>query len=389
MKVKVTRDNVKITEDKAPNSGSYKESKVEFDLSSDYDGLVNKAVFFSVDNQTNRKIMNINDGVCDYPAEVLNEAGDYFIGVYGFEVENEELKLRLSPEPQKFTVKNGSYVEGMEDGSEITPSQFEQYCAEMERLAREVEDAIAEAENLDIDIDKQNGETTITITRQDGTTKSETVLDGEKGDKGDKGDKGEQGIQGVQGIQGEKGDKGDKGDKGEPGAIKWLVVNELPQTGRDDTLYFVPKQDTEISDLYDEYAWVNNAWELLGEKRIVIDLSDYYTKQEVNNLLDNKADAEDIPDLTNYVKNTDYATSSKGGVIKILDTNGTYLQGSGAIACGTYTYSNYQNQGGQTFIGKATLENVITGKQLTDKTYVDGLVGDISSAIDLINGESL
>ena len=365
MKVKVTRNNVIITETKSPNSGSYKESHVEFDLSSDYDGLVNKAVFFSVDNQTNRKIMNINAGVCDYPAEVLNEAGDYFIGVYGFEVENEELKLRLSPEPQKFTVKNGSYVEGMEDGSEITPSQFEQYCAEMERLAREVEDAIAEAENLDIDIDKQNGETTITITRQDGTTKSETVLDGEKGDKGDKGDKGEQGIQGVQGIQGEKGDKGDKGDKGEPGAIKWLVVNELPQTGRDDTLYFVPKQDTEISDLYDEYAWVNNAWELLGEKRIVIDLTD-------------------------YVKNTDYASNAQAGVIKISPTYmATQLSSGGSLQTVIKTYSQYQDLSDNAYIGKGTLENVITGKELVNKTYVDGLVGDISSAIDLINGESL
>lgn len=92
-------------------------------------------------------------------------------------------------------------------------------------------------------------------------------------------------------------------------------------------------------------------------------------------------------DLTNYVKNTDYATNNVGGVIKVLSTNGTYLQGSGAIACGTFTYSNYQNQGGQTFIGKATLENVITGKDLTTKSYVDGLVGDIDSVLDAINGE--
>lgn len=33
------------------------------------------------------------------------------------------------------------------------------------------------------------------------------------------------------------------------------------------------------------------------------------------------------------------------------------------------------------------LENVITGKDLTTKTYVDGLVGDIDTALDTINGE--
>ena len=361
MKVKVTRNNVIITETKSPNSGSYKESKVEFDLSSDYDELVNKAVFFSVDNQTNRKIMNINDGVCDYPAEVLKDAGDYFIGVYGFEVENEELKLRLSPEPQKFTVKNGSYVEGMEDGSEITPSQFEQYCAEMERLAREVEESLEGIDNIDISGQKVGKITTITITRKDGTNYDVEVLDGEKGDKG---------------------------DKGEPGAIKLLVVNELPQTGRDDALYLVPKQDTEISDLYDEYVWVNNAWEFLGEKRIVIDLSDYYTKQETNALLDGKADTSDIPDLTDYVKNTDYATGSVGGVVKVSNTYGAGLS-NGTIYARNLNFQQYESALNEVFIGKKTLENVIEGKQLTDKTYVDGLVGDISSAIDLINGESV
>jgi len=307
MKVKVTRNNVIITEIKSPNSGSYKESKVEFDLSSDYDGLVNKAVFFSVDNQTNRKIMNINDGVCDYPAEVLKDAGDYFIGVYGFEVENEELKLRLSPEPQKFTVKNGSYVEGMEDGSEITPSQFEQYCAEMERLAREVEESLEGIDNINISGQKVGKITTITITKKDGTNYDVEVLDGEKGEKG---------------------------DKGEPGAIKLLVVNELPQTGRDDALYLVPKQDTEISDLYDEYVWVNNAWEFLGEKQINIDLSDYYTKQETNALLDGKADTSDIPDVSNFITK---------------DVNNL-----------TYYYN---------------------------KTYIDNLAGDINTALDSINGE--
>ena len=39
------------------------------------------------------------------------------------------------------------------------------------------------------------------------------------------------------------------------------------------------------------------------------------------------------------------------------------------------------------FISKGTLENVITGKELVNKTYVDDLVGDINSALDSINGE--
>ena len=166
-----------------------------------------------------------------------------------------------------------------------------------------------------------------------------------KGDKGDKGDTGEQGPQGEQGIQGIQGEKGEKGDKGEPGAIKLLIVNQLPQTGRDDTLYFVPKQSAETSDLYDEYVWINGAWELLGEKQITIDLSDYYTKQETNTLLNGKVDnstlnnyalKNEIPDVSNFITK---------------DVN---------------NLTNYY-----------------------DKTYINGVVGDISNAIDLINGESV
>ena len=384
MKVKVTRNNVIITETKSPNSGSYKESHVEFDLSSDYDELVNKAVFFSVDNQTNRKIMNINDGVCDYPAELLNEAGDYFIGVYGFEVENEELKLRLSPEPQKFTVKNGSYVEGMEEGSEITPTQFEQYCAEMERLAREVEESLEGIDNIDISGQKVGKITTITITKKDGTTEEFELEDGMGLDY----------IWNGTSLGIKREDEQNytyvdlKGEKGEPGAIKMRIVQELPQTGSDDTIYLVPLASPESQENnYAEYIYINGNWELLGKIGIHVDLSDYYTKQETNALLDGKADTSDIPDLTDYVKNTDYATSSKGGVVKV--GRGSNILPDGTIYANVYNYSGYNSADNSFFISKGTLENVIAGKELTDKTYVDGLVGDISSAIDLINGESV
>ena len=125
-------------------------------------------------------------------------------------------------------------------------------------------------------------------------------------------------------------------------------------------MYFVPKQDTETSDLYDEYIWLDNQWELVGERQIEVDLTD-------------------------YVKNTDYATASKGGVLKI--TNSFNVDGNGFAGCLVRTYNDYNNLGNYNFISKGTLENVITGKDLTTKAYVDGLVGDISSVIDAINGE--
>lgn len=141
------------------------------------------------------------------------------------------------------------------------------------------------------------------------------------------------------------------------------------------------KQDTLVSG--ENIKTLNNE-SLLGSGNIEIevDLSDYYTKEEtyskeeVNNL---------IPDLTEYVKNTDYARTSKAGVIKSgyyglqVDSN------NGKAYCDTYTYANYGNVENQRFISKGTLENVITGKELVNKTYVDNLVGDIETILTTLD----
>ena len=91
-------------------------------------------------------------------------------------------------------------------------------------------------------------------------------------------------------------------------------------------------------------------------------------------------------DLTNYVTFTDYASSSTAGVIL---TNSSMATGTsnGLLFSNIKTYQEYQSAGNNMFVGKGTLENVITGKDLTTKSYVDGLVGDIATALDTIQGE--
>ena len=70
------------------------------------------------------------------------------------------------------------------------------------------------------------------------------------------------------------------------------VVQTLPATGEAHTLYFVPSADPKTQNIYDEYLYANNAWEQVGST--AVDMSDYYTKTQVDNLLVNKAEIVEI-----------------------------------------------------------------------------------------------
>lgn len=98
--------------------------------------------------------------------------------------------------------------------------------------------------------------------------------------------------------------KGDKGDRGEPGAIKFIVVYELPATGDPDAIYLLSMKDGTADNFYNEYIFVNGYWECIGS-----------TSVDVN--------------LDSYVKHTDYATYSKGGAVKV--GAGLYITGDGAL----------------------------------------------------------
>ena len=95
----------------------------------------------------------------------------------------------------------------------------------------------------------------------------------------------------------------------------------------------------------------------------------------------------DLSDNTNYVKFTDYANSNTGGVIKVSTPIGTDINGAGVVYATSINYNSYSSASNNLFVSKGTLENVITGKDLTTKSYVDGLVGDVGTLVDAINGE--
>lgn len=66
--------------------------------------------------------------------------------------------------------------------------------------------------------------------------------------------------------------------------ITYEVVQTLPTTGVAKKIYLVPKSTTATGNVYDEYMWINNAWEKIGDTQV---------------------------DLSNYVQKTDYVTNSE------------------------------------------------------------------------------
>lgn len=65
------------------------------------------------------------------------------------------------------------------------------------------------------------------------------------------------------------------------------IVNSLPATGDNNTIYMVLDPKASSPDIYDEWLWVNGAYEHIGSTRV--DLTDYYNKTQVDMALSNKA----------------------------------------------------------------------------------------------------
>lgn len=96
-------------------------------IGDEWDGLIKKAVF-------NGKETAINDNVCIIPEETTAETGNIELGVYGYKLENDELKLRLSPYPSVMCVINGSFDKAISEAQAATPTEYEKQVANMQAI---------------------------------------------------------------------------------------------------------------------------------------------------------------------------------------------------------------------------------------------------------------
>ena len=194
MKLIVNPHKISI-ETKLVNEKEINITKCYFEFAEEITNDFVKEAYFTLEDKTYKEIIVNNE--CSIPYEVIEEKGQVEIGVVAYLLENEEYIKRYNPSPVYFNTLDGSLKEQYENSEEVTPSDKEQIEQALQDGLNNIDEAIQNAENLDIDINKQDNETTITITKQDGTTKSEQVFDGEKGQDGEKGADGYTPIKGV------------------------------------------------------------------------------------------------------------------------------------------------------------------------------------------------
>ena len=86
--------------------------------------------------------------------------------------------------------------------------------------------------------------------------------------------------------------------------INFEVVGELPVSGEANKIYLVPNAEQGEKNVKDEYIWVDDKWEMIGSTQI--DLTNYYTKNEVDTKLSTKLDLSTYnSDKENFVLKID------------------------------------------------------------------------------------
>lgn len=323
--------------------------------------------------QNNEIILASYDEENEEYKSIFTEAGTY---VYEISLYDGDSKLTSASD--KLKVKQ----EQVEIGDEIAEPYlpvFDELINQVTTSLNSMDEALEEVDNLNISAERVSDGVEISITDKEGQTTTEKVNDGAKGDKGDAGDDyiitpadynsianivkqdiviptktsdltNDSGfITNVVNnltnyyLKSQTYTKEEVNNLiGQISSLRLEKVNVLPQTGQNGVVYLVPNAEQEEQNIFNEYIWIDNDWELIGSTKIDLTgyatetwvnaqiadflteseitnlvntaLANYYTKGQIDSLLSDKVDSDVLDD---YVRNTDYATGNTGGVVKV------------------------------------------------------------------------
>ena len=190
--------------------------------------------------------------------------------------------------------------------------------------------------------------------------------------------------------------RGEKGEQGEPATdmdIHICSTSEYDSETRiptitnpdDKTFYLVPTEDGTSPDLFTEWVYVNNTWEIFGS--VAIDLSNYLTDVQINGVSIVTDGVAEMPIATyenvGVLKPDNYSLGIKNDKLSIKDRPLIYYKkadAATAVVCSSQHIS--------TFYGLAKAAGDTTQSQSSNAvgTYTDEAKSAIS---DMLNGAIL
>lgn len=337
MKIIVTKDTVKIEEFDLVHEGEHKVNKCSFSFSEEYTKeLVKKAIFTSQNSSVEVAIIN---NECDIPTEILRARNIVLLGVYAYKVTEDKLDLRYSPSPDAFKVNDGSYIEGASDSEEITPSQFEQYMQALNDGLNKVEKS---------------------LTKMDEATSSANDLVNDINQKLENGD-----FIGPQGTQGIPGKDGIDGINGQDGVGITTITSGQSTVEEDKTITPITVTKTDGSsqnfnvEAKNGIDGQNGKDGTNGQDGLTPSIGENgnWFIGDTDTGKPSRGEVGPSPDLSDYVKNTDYANGITGGTVK--SANQFFVTSSnGYVYSGEVSKDAYKSIGNSSFISKGTLENI-------------------------------
>lgn len=366
MNINVTTKNVTIDSENL-NKGEYNIRECNFTFSEEYDGLVCKALF-TVSKTKLTYEQSIVNNKCEIPYEATINRGKVILGVIGYEIEDEELVKRYSPKPDEFFVLDGSYVEDIENQSTPTPSELEQLDARVSQV--EIDAAQVEINTRDIATISVDYGKTIELSLDSSTFILTATLKNKNGAE----------------LSSSNIDL----------PIESMIINASYDNTTKELVLTLQNGNTVRVSVADLISGLQS--EITSSNKLNADLVDDSTST-------NKfVTASDKTNWNAKVSDTDYATGSKGGVVKVDGSYGTNITNTGYLYSTTKSFAEYNSADGSLFISKRTLENVITGKNLetannkvtslssssTDTQYpsakcVYDLVGNIETILETLD----
>jgi len=210
MKLIVNPHKVEIDKEEAINEKEINISICKFEFADEITDDYVKEAYFTYNGESYKQI--IVNNMCTFPQEVLVKEGTVELGVVATYTDLISGEItRYNPSPVYFKTDLGS-LRDAKNSEPITPSEMEQYeqalqdgLTEVNSKLDAIDDALDEVDNLDIDANKVDNVTTVSITDKSGTTKTVQILDGTNGTNGVDGKDGKDGVDGKDGKDGTDG----------------------------------------------------------------------------------------------------------------------------------------------------------------------------------------